>query len=378
MHEYQTKQIFRKFDIPVPRGKVASIASEVKQIAEEIGGPVVVKAQVLTGGRGKAGGIRLAKSAKEAEELAAVILRMDIKGLPVNKVLIDEAVIFLQEIYVAITIDREAGMPVLIASASGGVDIEQVAVRSPEKIIRLHINPFIGIQDHQARYVALNMDLPHQYWRQFAKILADVWKVFQQYDATLVEINPLVITADSRQIALDAKMIIDDNAFYRQPELAEFRWVENDNPIDTEARKFGLSYIQLGGQVGCMVNGAGLAMATMDMIKHFKGEPANFLDIGGGASAEKVCAALRIILSDVKVTAVLINIFGGITRCDEVARGLISALDQIPSEVPIVVRLGGTNAKEGMEILAERNVIVANSFSEAAKMAVEQSQRAKK
>ncbi len=266
LHEYQTKQIFRKFDIPVPRGKVASIASEVKQIADEIGGTVIVKAQVLTGGRGKAGGIRLAKSAKEAEEVASDFLGMEIKGLPVNKVLIDEAVIFKQEIYVAITIDREAGLPILITSASGGVDIEEVAIQSPEKILRLHINPYSGIQDHQARYVALNMDLPHQYWRQFAKILVDMWKVFQQYDATLVEINPLVITTDNRQIALDAKMVIDDNALYRQPELAEYRWIESDNPTDNEARKFGLSYVQLGGQVGCMVNGAGLAMGNLPEI----------------------------------------------------------------------------------------------------------------
>jgi len=375
LHEYQTKSIFRKYDIPIPRGKVATNAGEAKEIAEEIGGPVVVKAQVLVSGRGKSGGIRLAKSPKEADELAALILGREIKGLPVNKVLIEEAVIFTQEVYIAITLDREAGLPILITSGSGGIDIEEVALRSPEKILKLHLNPLLGIQEYHARQVAVNMDLPHPFWRQFSHILAETWKAFCEHDAILIEINPLVLTSDNRMIALDGKMIIDDNALFRQPEMAEFRWIEVENSTDTEARKFGLSYIPFSGMVGCMVNGAGLAMTTMDLIKNFGGEPANFLDVGGGASAEKVGAALRIILSDVHVKSILINIFGGITRCDEVARGIVSALDQIDTQVPIIVRLAGTNAKEGMQILSAHNLVLAESLSEAAKMAVELSQR---
>lgn len=375
LHEYQTKSIFRKYEIPTPRGKVATNAGEAKQIAEEIGGPVVVKAQVLVNGRGKAGGIRLAKSPKEAEELTSIILGREIKGLPVNKVLIEEAVIFTQEVYIAITLDREVGLPILITSGSGGIDIEEVALRSPEKILKLHLNPLLGIMEFHARLVAVNMDLPHPFWRQFAQILSETWKAFCEHDAILVEINPLVLTSDNRMIALDGKMVIDDNALFRQAEMAEYRWIEMENSIDTEARKFGLSYIPFSGTVGCMVNGAGLAMASMDLIKNFGGEPANFLDIGGGASAEKVGAALRIILSDVNVKSILINIFGGITRCDEVARGIVGALHQIDTQVPIVVRLAGTNAKEGMQILASHNLILAESLSEAARLAVELSQR---
>ena len=375
LHEYQTKAIFRKYEIPTPRGKVATNAGEAKLLAEEIGGPVVVKAQVLVSGRGKAGGIRLAKSPKEAEELTSLILGREIKGFPVNKVLIEEAVIFTQEVYIAITLDREAGLPILITSGSGGIDIEEVALRSPEKILKLHLNPLLGIQDFHARLVAVNMDLPHPFWRQFAQILSETWKAFREHDAILVEINPLVLTSDNRMIALDGKMVIDDNALFRQVELAEYRWIEMENSIDTEARKFGLSYIPFSGTVGCMVNGAGLAMASMDLIKNFGGEPANFLDIGGGASSEKVGAALRIILSDVHVKSILINIFGGITRCDEVARGIVSAMHQIDTQVPIVVRLAGTNAKEGMQILASQNLVLAESLSEAARLAVEITQR---
>jgi succinyl-CoA synthetase beta subunit len=375
LHEYQTKTIFRKYEIPTPRGKVATNAGEAKLLAEEIGGPVVVKAQVLVSGRGKAGGIRLAKSPKEAEELTSLILGREIKGFPVNKVLIEEAVIFTQEVYIAITLDREAGLPILITSGSGGMDIEEVALRSPEKLLKLHLNPLLGIQDFHARLVAVNMDLPHPFWRQFAQILSETWKAFREHDAILVEINPLVLTSDNRMIALDGKMVIDDNALFRQVELAEYRWIEMENSIDTEARKFGLSYIPFSGTVGCMVNGAGLAMASMDLIKNFGGEPANFLDIGGGASAEKVGAALRIILSDVHVKSILINIFGGITRCDEVARGIVSAMHLIDTQVPIVVRLAGTNAKEGMQILASQNLVLAESLSEAARLAVGLSQR---
>lgn len=375
LHEYQTKTIFRKYEIPTPRGKVATNAGEAKLLAEEIGGPVVVKAQVLVSGRGKAGGIRLAKSPKEAEELTSLILGREIKGFPVNKVLIEEAVIFTQEVYISITLDREAGLPILITSGSGGIDIEEVALRSPEKILKQHLNPLLGIQDFHARLVAVNMDLPHPFWRQFAQILSETWKAFREHDAILVEINPLVLTSDNRMIALDGKMVIDDNALFRQVELAEYRWIEMENSIDTEARKFGLSYIPFSGTVGCMVNGAGLAMASMDLIKNFGGEPANFLDIGGGASAEKVGAALRIILSDVHVKSILINIFGGITRCDEVARGIVSAMHLIDTQVPIVVRLAGTNAKEGMQILASQNLVLAESLSEAARLAVGLSQR---
>lgn len=371
LHEYQSKQIFARYGIPIPRGRVAVDAGEAKQIAEELGGRVVVKSQVLVGGRGKAGGIRLAKTPEEAYELATAILGMEIKGLPVRRVLIDEAVNIAQEIYIGITNDRVSKAPVMIASAAGGMDIEEVARRNPEKIIKVRIDPLLGLRDYQVRDIAVGIDLPREDWRSFLSIAHSLWKAYQQNDATLAEINPLVITTDQRLMALDGKMIIDDNAMFRHPDLSEKRDLDVEVQAETEARKYGLVFIKLDGEIGCMVNGAGLAMASMDIIHLFGGSPANFLDIGGGASSEKVAAALRITLADPKVKVVLVNIFGGITRCDEVARGILAAMQEVKVRVPMVVRLVGTNAEEGRQILANANMITAETLAEAAQKAVE-------
>jgi succinyl-CoA synthetase beta subunit len=370
LHEYQSKQIFSKYGIPVPKGRVAATASEAKQIADELGGRVVVKAQVLVGGRGKAGGIRLAKSSKEAEEAATQILGMEIKGLPVRKVLVDPAANIEQEIYLGITNDRSARRPVFMASAAGGVEIEEVARTNPEKIIKVHIDPLLGLRDYQARDIAIGIDLHKDYWKQFGEICKGLWRTYVDCDATLVEINPLVILKEKSLMALDGKMLLDDNALFRHPDLAEMRDIDEEAAAETEARKYGLSFIKLDGNIGCMVNGAGLAMTTMDIVKLFGGEPANFLDIGGGAGADKVAAAMRIILSDKNVKAILFNVFGGITRCDEVAKGILVALAEVKPTIPMVVRLVGTNAEEGRKLLADAKMITAETLADAARKSV--------
>jgi succinyl-CoA synthetase beta subunit len=370
LHEYQSKQVFARYGIPIPKGRVAATASEARHIAEELGGRVVIKSQVLVGGRGKAGGIRLAKDPAEAEQMATQILSMEIKGLPVRKVLVDEAAAIEQEIYLGITNDRAAKKPVIMASAAGGVEIEEVARVNPEKIIKVHVDPLLGIKDYQTRDIAGGIDLPRDYWRPFGEILKGLWHAYEENDATLAEINPLVITKDKRMVALDGKMLIDDNALFRHGDLAEMRDLDVEAPSEIEARKYGLTYIKLDGSIGCMVNGAGLAMATMDIIKYFGGEPANFLDIGGGAGADKVAAALRIILADQNVKAILFNVFGGITRCDEVARGILVAMEEVKPKVPMVVRLVGTNYEEGRRLLADAKMITADTLADAAKKAV--------
>ena len=370
LHEYQSKQIFARYGIPIPKGRVAATASEAKAIAEELGGRVVVKSQVLVGGRGKAGGVKLAKDPAEAEQLATQILGMEIKGLPVRKVLVDEAAAIDKEIYFSITNDRAARKPVMIASAAGGVEIEEVAAKTPEKIIKVHIDPLLGLRDYQARDIAASIDLPRENWKEFGKLANGLWRVYTETDATLAEINPLVITMDKHLMAVDGKMLIDDNALFRHSDLAEMRDIDEEAAAETEARKYGLSYIKLDGNIGCMVNGAGLAMTSMDIVKLFGGEPANFLDIGGGAGADKVAAAMRIILSDPNVKAVLLNIFGGITRCDEVAHGILAAMKEIQPKVPMVVRLVGTNAEEGRQLLADAKMITADTLADAAKKAV--------
>lgn len=370
LHEYQAKKIFEKYKVPIPRGRVANIASEAKQIAEELGGRVVIKSQVLVGGRGKAGGIRLAKDPDEAKELATLILGMEIKGLPVRKILVDEAVSIEKEIYLGIVNDRNSRSPVIMASSAGGVDIEEVAQTAPEKIIKLPVDPLLGLQDFQARDLALGIDLPRNQMKEFIRILHGLYQAYIETDATLAEINPLVITNDQKLIALDAKMVIDDNALFRQPDLIEFSDLDGEVPAESEAKKYGLTYIKLDGEIGCMVNGAGLAMATMDIIKQFGGNPANFLDIGGGAGAAKVAAALRIILSDKKVKVILVNIFGGITRCDEVAKGILTAFKEVNVNLPVVVRLVGTNAKEGRALLANSDLVTAETLVDAAQKSV--------
>ena len=370
LHEYQSKQLFAEHGIPIPHGQMTMNASEAKSIAEELGGRVVVKSQVLVGGRGKAGGIRVVNTAEEAEEAATQILGMKIKDLPVRKVLIDEAVDIKTEIYLGITNDRTRRCPVMIASAEGGVEIEEIAKTHPDKIVRVWIDPLLGLRDYQARYLAASTEMPRENWREFMSITKGLYQTFMQTDATLAEINPLVITGEKGLMALDGKMVLDDNGLFRHPELAEMRDLDEEAAEEREARKYGLSYVKLGGEIGCMVNGAGLAMATMDVIHHYGGSPANFLDIGGGASAEKVAAAIQIIIRDPNVKAVLFNIFGGITRGDEVARGILAALEKTPTKLPMVVRLVGTNAEEGRHLLAKADMETAVSLADAAQKAI--------
>lgn len=371
LNEYQAKRLFSQHGVPIPNGKVATTPAEARDIARELGGKVVIKALVLTGGRGKAGGVKLAHNPDQAEEVAGQILGLNIKGFTVRKVLVDEQAPGInQEIYLAVLIDRAAGKAMLMASAAGGMDIEQVAAETPEKIHKVHIDPFLGLRSYQTTQVAAAMQLPQELWRDFHNIAVGLYNCFQANDASLVEVNPLVITAQNRLMALDGKVSVDDNGLMRHPELAELRDIDEETPAEREARMTGLNFIQLEGNIGCMVNGAGLAMATMDIIKLFGGEPANFLDIGGGARADKVATALRLILSDKSVKAVLFNIFGGITRGDEVAKGILEALDQVKTSVPMVVRLVGTNAEEGMALLADANMMTAATLSEAAKKAV--------
>ena len=370
LHEYQSKEIFTTYDIPIPRGKLASTPEEAKLIAEELNCAVVLKAQVLVGGRGKAGGIRLVRTPYDAEEEASKILGGRIKDLPVRRLLVEEAVNFNQEIYLGMTVERKSGQTLLIASAAGGVDIEEVARSTPEKISRIRVNPLLGLRDFQARNLASEIEISRELWRSFIILTQNLYRAYTDLDATLAEINPLVVTTEQRFIALDGKMILDDNALFRHPEFVDKRDISAEQPEELEARKFGLSYIKLEGNIGCLVNGAGLAMATMDIIQHKGGNPANFLDIGGGASAEKVAAALRIILADKNVRTVLINIFGGITRCDEVAKGIQQALQEIATDIPFVIRLVGTNEVEGRAILASANLDTAETLQETAEKAV--------
>jgi succinyl-CoA synthetase beta subunit len=370
LHEYQSKQLFAQRGIPILKGKVATTPDQARDIAQELGGRVVVKAQVLVGGRGKAGGVKVAKDSKQAEEYAAQILAMNIKGLPVRKVLLDQAAEIKTEIYLGVTNDRANKSPVIIASMAGGVEIETVAIESPDKIIREYVNPYLGLRDYQVRNIAAAIGLPHEHWKAFGQIAAGLVQVYWDTDATLAEINPLIISGGDQLIALDGKIVLDDNALYRHPDLAEMRDLDEEDPAETEARRYGLSYVKLDGEIGCMVNGAGLAMATMDIISYFGGTPANFLDVGGGANAEKVAAALRIILSDKNVKAVLFNIFGGITRCDEVAKGILKAMNEVPTQVPMVVRLVGTNEAEGRKLLADANMETASTLADAAQKAV--------
>ncbi len=370
IHEYQSKRIFEKYGVPIPAGDVATSPKEAYNIATDLGGKVIVKSQVLVGGRGKAGGVKLAQNAEEAEKLAGDILGMDIKGLTVRKVLIDEASNIKDEIYVGITNDREKRMPVMMVSAEGGVEIEEVARVTPEKIIKVHINPLLGLQGYQIRDIAASIELPRKNWKEFGVIANGLWKAYTGSDATLAEINPMIITDEETLLAVDGKMLIDDSALFRQKEIAEMRDLDTEVESEAIAREHDLAYIQLDGEIGCMVNGAGLAMTTMDIVTLFGGSAANFLDIGGGANAEKVSAAFRIILSDPNVKVVLINIFGGITRGDEVAKGILEAIEEVKPEVPMVVRLVGTNAEEGRALLADADMITAETLAEAAQKAV--------
>lgn len=379
LHEYQSKARFAEYGIPIPKGKVAHSPQQAYEIAKELGAPVVIKAQVLTGGRGKAGGVKLAQTPEEAERHADAILGMDIRDHKVLRVLVDTASTIQKEIYLGVTNDRAARRPLIMASAEGGMDIEEVNRVSPEKIIREHIDPFLGLRDYQIRNLAYGIELPRELWKPFMKIAQALYRCYAESDATLAEINPLIIDGEGQLLAVDGKMSIDDNALFRHPDLAELRDTSAEPEAETRARAAGLSYIKLDGTIGCMVNGAGLAMTTMDMTKLFGGAPANFLDIGGGARAETVAMALRIILSDPNVKAVLFNIFGGITRCDEVARGILAALAEVPVDLPMVVRLVGTNEEEGRALLDAANIPhmeTARTLAEAARKAVEAAQKA--
>jgi succinyl-CoA synthetase beta subunit len=372
LHEYQSKRIFAQYGVPIPDGGVATTPKEARSIADRLGGKVVVKSQVLVGGRGKAGGIKLADTPKQAEQLASEILALEIKGLPVRKVLIDQAADIAQEIYLGIVVDRAASRPVMMASSEGGVEIEEVAREKPDAIKKVLIDPFIGLRSYQTRWLAKEIGLEAGLQSDFGRIAVGLYSAFTESDASLAEINPLVVTGEGELLAVDGKMVLDDNGLFRHADLAEMRDVDEETSTERLARESGFSYVQLDGEIGCMVNGAGLAMATMDIIKHFGGSPSNFLDIGGGAKADRVATALHLILEDPNVKAVLFNIFGGITRCDEVAHGILKALDEVQPKVSMVARLVGTNDEEGRRILDESGcaMITATSLAEAAQKAV--------
>ena len=376
LHEYQSKQLFGRYGVPVPQGIVADTPEAAREAAEKLGLPVVIKSQVLVGGRGKAGGVKVARTLEEVETKARDILNLTIKGLPVRKVLIDPAANIKNEIYLGVVIDRTSRRATMMASAAGGMDIEEVAANTPEKIVRVPIDPFIGLPEYLARDIAVNIGLPRALWSEFITIARGLASAFAASDASLAEINPLAIIgqndgAPDKLIALDGKIVVDDNAIFRHPELAAMRDPDEESVAETKAREAGLNFISLDGNIGCMVNGAGLAMATMDIIHYYGGSPANFLDVAGGARADKVAAALRIILADPKVKVVLFNIFGGITRGDEVARGIVGALSEVKVSIPMVARIIGTNQEEGNRILSEAHIATAGSFSEAVQKAVE-------
>jgi len=381
IHEYQAKDILRKFNVAVPEGKVAFTPQEARKIAEELGsGTVVVKAQIHAGGRGKGGGVKLAKNPAEAEEIASKMIGMTLvthqtgpEGKLVRRALVEQGLDIERELYAGIVLDRAKSQLAFMVSTEGGVEIEKVAAETPEKILKEWIDPAVGFMPFQARRLAFGLGLSGDQFRNAVKFLTSLYKAYVAVDASLAEINPLVVTKDGRVLALDAKINIDDNALFRHSDIIELRDLDEEEPLEVEASKYNLNYIKLDGDVGCMVNGAGLAMATMDLIKLAGGEPANFLDVGGGASAETVENGFKIILSDPNVKAVLINIFGGIVRCDRVATGVVEAAKKIGVKVPMIVRLAGTNAEEAAEILQKSGLkfLVANTFEEAANRVVE-------
>ena len=372
LHEYQARDILAKYGIPVTGGGVASTPSEARAVAERIGGRVVVKAQVFVGGRGKAGGVKLADTPAQAEQVASQILGMNIKGLTVEKVLVAEAITYEREIYMAVIMDRATKQIVLMASAEGGVEIEEVAKTNPDAIVKVAAHPMLGLLDYQARQLAFGIGLADgKQARQFAQIATALYRAYVETDASLAEINPLVVLPGGALQALDSKIVLDDSALFRHADLEVMRDSSDEPEAEQKAREAGITFIKLDGNIGCMVNGAGLAMATMDVVKLYGGEPANFLDIGGGAGKEKVQAALQIILADPNVKAVLFNIFGGITRVDEVAKGIVAALAEVKTDVPMVARLVGTNEEEGRKILAASVLIPAATLAEGAQKAVE-------
>lgn len=370
IHEYQARNLFRQFEIPVPDDVLCHTVAEVEQAAKDLNRMVVVKAQVLVGGRGKAGGVKLAKTVADAVSAGQKILGMDIKGYKVEKVLVADAAEIKKEYYVGLTIDRNTKSVLFMGSAEGGVEIEEVAKDNPDAIFKIPIEPSLGMTDFLARKIAFKLFDDINVVKQAIPLFKKMYKLFLATDASLVEINPLITTPEDKLFAIDGKLNFDDNALYRQPEIEAINEPDEDEKKEIEAKEKGLTYIRLDGNIGCMVNGAGLAMATMDVIKHYGGNPANFLDIGGSSSPQKVIDAMNLLLSDKNVKVIMINIFGGITRCDDVARGLVTALEQMKVSIPIVIRLSGTNAEEGLKIIQEKNLPVVGSLSEAAQAAI--------
>jgi succinyl-CoA synthetase beta subunit len=370
LQEYRSKDILERHGVPILAGRVATSPEEARAAAAAIGGPVVVKAQVLVGGRGKAGGVKLAQTPDEAEQRAREIIGLDIKGVTVKTFLVAPAADIAHEFYLGLILDRGAKTITVIASAEGGVEIEETARTNPDAILRLRLHPLLGLQPYDVRRASFFLGIPKDLRSTFANTLTSLFEAFTEADADLAEINPLVITTDGQLLALDAKIVLDDSALFRHPDLAEMRDLNEEERSETAAREAGINFIKLDGNIGCMVNGAGLAMTTMDLVKLAGGEPANFLDIGGGAKADRVAAAFGIILDDPNVQAILINIFGGITRGDEVARGIVEARRSLTREVPMVVRIVGTNSEEAKPILAEANLITAESLDDAANKAV--------
>lgn len=387
LHEYQSKQLFAQYGIPVPKGIAAESPDAAAKAAEKLGGKLwVVKAQVHAGGRGKAGGVKLARSVREVREYAADMLGTMLvthqsgpEGLPVNVVYIEEGSEIDRELYLSMLVDREVSQVAFIASAAGGMDIEQVAADTPEQIFTVAVAPAAGLQPYQSRQLAFGLDLDKQQSRQFADLTEKMYRLFVECDASLVEVNPLIVNKAGDVIALDGKINIEDNALFRQKKLAEMRDPSQEDAKEREAAEHDLNYVSLDGNIACMVNGAGLAMATMDLIKLHGGEPANFLDVGGGATSERVAAAFKLILSNENVTAILVNIFGGIVRCDLIAEGIISAVKEVGVSVPVIVRLEGTNVDKGRKLLKESglDIIAANDLTDAAKKAVAQSANTK-
>jgi succinyl-CoA synthetase beta subunit len=385
IHEYQAKAILARHGVPVPRGEVAFNAAEAGEIARRLGTRVVVvKAQIHAGGRGKGGGVKLAKSPEDAEKIARDMIGMTLithqtgpDGRVVGRVLVEEGLQMTHELYLSIVLDRAAGKPVIMASAAGGMDIEEVAEKTPEKIVRVWVEPGVGIVPFEARQLGFGIGLDGPQVNRFVKVVSSLYDAYLATDASLLEINPLIVTAAGDLLALDAKMSFDDNALFRHPDFKELRDTSEEEPLEVEASKFNLNYIKLDGTIGCMVNGAGLAMATMDIIKLAGGEPANFLDVGGGANAEQIRNAFRILMMDKAVKAVLINIFGGILRCDVLAEGVIAAVKDLGVTVPIVIRMEGTNVEQGKQMLKESglNFETADDMSEAARKVVAAAKR---
>ncbi len=379
IHEFQAKAILAEFGVPVPRGRVATTPATARAIAQELGGTVVVKAQIHAGGRGKGGGVKLARSPQEAEEAASQILGMMLRthqtgpeGRRVKQVLVEEGMDIRQELYLGIVIDRKVGLPVIMASRAGGMEIEEVARTRPEAIVKAHVDPATGVSGFHTRKLGFGLGLKGELLKEGADFITRLYRAFEAKDCSLAEVNPMVITGEGRLLALDAKMNFDDNALSRHPEIQALRDLDEESPLEVEASKFNLNYIKLDGSVGCMVNGAGLAMATMDIIKLAGGEPANFLDVGGGASAEQIEHAFRILISDGNVRAVFINIFGGILRCDRLAEGVIKAVKALDVRLPIVIRMEGTNVELGQKMLRESglNFTTAQGMKDGAEKAV--------